>query len=150
MTTQIRRLGPDDLALVVTAPADLFDEPVRPEWAAAFLADPRHHLIGAIHQGSLIGFTSSVDYLHPDKPRTLWINEVGVVDAHQRQGHGRALMLATLAHGWAIGCAEAWVLTESGNRAARGLYAAAGGTATPAARAAAGVIMYSFLPPSAK
>jgi GNAT superfamily N-acetyltransferase len=46
---------------------------------------------------------------------------------HQRRGLARALLAAMLAHGRALGCAEAWVATEEGNAPARALYAAAGG-----------------------
>ncbi|OYQ27248.1 hypothetical protein CHU93_10970 [Sandarakinorhabdus cyanobacteriorum] len=139
----IRRLEPADLPLLLAA-GDLFDDPLRPEMAARFLAHPDHHLFAAIADGRMIGFVSAVAYLHPDKPVDFWINEVGVHEDFHRRGIGRQLMLATLAHGRALGCGTAWVLTNSGNRAARGLYAACGGEATPAARHGDGVIMVSW------
>jgi len=142
----VRRLGPDDLALLLGA-GDLFDDPLRPDMAARFLAHPDHHLFASISDAAMIGFVSAVSYLHPDKPLEYWLNEVGVVDAWQRRGVGRRLLQAALDHGWAMGCGAAWVLTNSSNRAARGLYAACGGTATPAARHGDGVIMFSFAPP---
>lgn len=139
----VRRMQPADLPLVLAA-GDLFDDPPRPDMAARFLAHPDHHLFGAVADGRLVGFVSAVAYLHPDKPVELWINEVGVhADCHRR-GIGRQLLLATLAHGRVLGCGSAWVLTNSGNRAARGLYAACGGEATPAARHGDGVIMFSW------
>lgn len=139
----IRRLDPADLPLLLAADA-LFDDKVRPDMAARFLAHPDHHLFGAIIEHRLIGFVSAVTYLHPDKPVECWINEVGVHEAFHRRGIGRQLMLATLAHARALGCAGAWVLTNSSNRAARGLYAACDGEATPAARHGDGVIMVSW------
>lgn len=142
----IRRLEPDDLALLLAAGA-LFDDPLRPDMAARFLAHPDHHLFAAIAAGTMIGFVSAVSYLHPDKPLEYWLNEVGVDEAWHRRGVGRRLMHAALDHGWRMGCTSAWVLTNSSNRAARGLYAACGGTATPAARHGNGVIMFSFAPP---
>lgn len=141
----VRRLGPGDLPLLLAADG-VFDDAVRPAMAQRFLAHPDHHLFAALADGAVVGFVSAVTYLHPDKPLECWVNEVGVADAFQRRGVGRQLMLATLAHAWGLGCESAWVLTNSGNRAARGLYAACGGTATPAARHGDGVIMFSFRP----
>jgi aminoglycoside 6'-N-acetyltransferase I len=138
----VRRLAADDLDLVCAA--DVFDDPVRPAMAARVLAHPDHHLFGAIAGKRLIGFVSAVTYLHPDKPIECWINEVGVDAAFQRRGLGRALLQACLSHARHMACESAWVLTNSGNRAARGLYAACGGVATPAARHGDGVIMFSF------
>lgn len=141
----VRRLQPADLALLLGA-GDLFDDPLRPDMAARFLAHPDHHLFAAITDHGLIGFVSAVSYLHPDKPLEYWLNEVGVADAWHRRGIGRRLLQAALGHGWSLGCTSAWVLTNSGNHAARGLYAVCGGTPTPAARNGDGVIMFSFAP----
>ena len=45
-----------------------------------------------------VGFVSALDYWHPDKPRELWINEVGVTSNWQRRGIGTQLMQAMLDH----------------------------------------------------
>lgn len=139
----IRQLALADLPLLLAAEG-VFDDPLRPDMAARFLAHPDHHLFGAISDARLIGFVSAITYLHPDKPVELWINEVGVHEDFHRRGIGRQLLLATLDHARALACAGAWVLTNSGNSAARGLYAACGGVATPAARHGDGVIMVSW------
>ena len=70
---------------------------------------------------------SAVHYVHPDKPPDLWINEVGVASSHRGRGIGQALLATLFEHGRALGCAEAWVLTDEENAAARRLYARAGG-----------------------
>jgi GNAT superfamily N-acetyltransferase len=127
----VRRLGLDDAALLAAAADDVFDEPVIPALAAEFLADPRHHIVGAIADGRLIGFASGVHYLHPDKPAQLFVNEVGVTEAWQRRGIGRRLMACLAAHAKGLGCTEAWVLTDDDNSAARALYTAAGGKGAP-------------------
>lgn len=124
----VRILTAHDADLFGNVADDVFDEPVNPEYVAAFLADPRHHIAAGIDDGVIIGFASGVDYLHPDKPAELWINEVGVAPSHQGRGIGRRILDCLLAQGRSIGCRTAWVLTESGNRAAKALYASAGGT----------------------
>jgi ribosomal protein S18 acetylase RimI-like enzyme len=128
----IRILTEHDAALFGNVADDVFDAPINPAYLAAFLADPRHHIAAAIEDGVIVGFASGVDYLHPDKPPELWINEVGVAPTHQGRGIGRRLVDALLAHGRTLGCRTAWVLTEAGNAPARALYAAAGGSLDPA------------------
>ncbi len=109
----------------------MFDEAVSPQWAAEFFADARHHLAVALDGELVVGMASAVHYVHPDKAPELWINEVGVAPSHQRRGLGRQLLQVLLAHGRALGCEMAWVLTEYANPTARKLYAAAGGVETP-------------------
>ncbi|WP_200945820.1 MULTISPECIES: GNAT family N-acetyltransferase [unclassified Lysobacter] len=128
---QVRLLGRDEIAVLERVAADVFDQPIDPRWAGEFFADPRHHLAVALLDGEVVGMASALHYVHPDKPPTLWINEVGVTAALRRRGIARQLMAALLVHGRALGCSEAWVATEFDNTAARGLYAALGGQEAP-------------------
>ena len=125
---EIRVLGPGDAAVLDHAAPGVFDHGVDPRWRAEFFADPRHHLAVAVDGGTVVGMVSGVHYVHPDKAPELWINEVGVAPSHQRRGIARRLLAAMLAHARALGCGEAWVLTDAGNHAAMRLYASAGGT----------------------
>jgi aminoglycoside 6'-N-acetyltransferase I len=134
----VRMLGPDEAAVLGDVADDVFDNDVDPAIAAEFLADPRHHLAVAIDGGVVVGMASAVHYVHPDKPTELWINEVAVAPTHHRSGIGRLLVQELLARGRALGCRQAWVLTDEDNAAARGLYAAAGGQETT------GVVMVEF------
>ena len=93
----------------------------------------------AIADDRLVGFVSAVDYWHPDKPRELWINEVGVAPAWQHRGVGTRLLQETLEHARALGCREAWVLTEPDNAAALALYSKVGGV-----RSETYVVMFTF------
>jgi GNAT superfamily N-acetyltransferase len=104
----VRVLGPDDADVLAHVAPEVFDREVDARWA-----------------------TSGVHYVHPDKPPELWVNEVGVAPTHQGQGIGRKLMEALLAQGRALGCQEAWVLTEYTNTAARRLYESVGGVDAP-------------------
>lgn len=66
-------------------------------------------------------------HIHPNKPPELWINEVGVAESHQGRGIGKAIMNEMLNLGKALGCVNAWVLTDKNNTAANGLYKSVGG-----------------------
>ena len=134
----VRLVGPDDAALLDRVAPDVFDHPVVPALTEDFLADPRHHLIVALAAGGeVVGMVSAVDYVHPDKAPQLWINELGVAPPYRRQGVGRRLLDAMLAHGRALGCTEAWLGTEHDNVPARALYEGAGGAAEP-------FVLYAF------
>jgi GNAT superfamily N-acetyltransferase len=128
---EFRLARPDDAAVVGGAAGDVFDYPVDAALTAEFLSDPRHHLAIAIDDGRIVGMASGVHYIHPDKAPELWVNEVGVAPSHQGRGIGRRVLGVLLEHGRALGCGEAWLLTDDANIAARRMYAAAGGRETP-------------------
>ena len=123
---EFRLADPGDAAALADS-VDVFDHPVDAALAAEFLADPRHHLALAIEDGRIVGMASGVHYIHPDKSPELWINEVGVAPAAQGRGIGRRVLQVLLDHGRALGCHEAWLLTDDSNTPARRLYASAGG-----------------------
>jgi GNAT superfamily N-acetyltransferase len=116
----------------------VFDGAVTAKGAAAFLADPAQVMVIARHDDRLLGFASGTFVRHPDKPLSLFVNEVSVRDDAHRQGIGRALMAAILDIGQQAGCGSAWVLTEQDNAPARGLYRAVGWAETE------GVVMYDW------
>jgi len=131
MEIEIRILGAGDADVLARLAPDVFDHGIDPRWSAEFLADPRHHLAVAVDAGTVVGMASAVHYVHPDKRPELWINEVGVAATHRERGIGRRLLQALFVRARALGCAEAWVLTDDENTAARRLYAAAGGAESP-------------------
>lgn len=131
MTVEVRLLGAGDDAILANVAPGVFDDLVQPRLASEFLADPRHHIAVACEAGQVVGFVSAVDYVHPDKPRELFINEVGVAPSHQRQGLAKRLLHTVLEAGRAAGCRQAWVLTERSNAAALRLYGACGGVEAP-------------------
>jgi ribosomal protein S18 acetylase RimI-like enzyme len=124
---EIRILKPGEEAILAIIAPGVFDEDIDAKLAREFLTDPRHHIVVALDNGVVVGFASAVDYVHPDKPRELWLNEVGTAPTHQGQGIGKRVMRAILEHGRALGCKIAWVLTDTDNNAARALYKSAGG-----------------------
>ncbi|MBN9556608.1 MAG: GNAT family N-acetyltransferase [Alphaproteobacteria bacterium] len=131
MAGTIHLLGAADAAVLDRVADDVFDDAIRPGALREFLARPDHHLAVAVEAGVVVGFASAVDYVHPDKPRELWINEVGVAGPYRQRGLAKALLQALFAKARALQCAEAWVLTERGNDAALGLYRSLGGEQMP-------------------
>ena len=145
MAIEIKVLGRGDEDVLANVAPEVFDNPVDPDLTGEFLADLRHHIAVAIDAGLVVGFASAVHYVHPDKRPELWINEVAVAPAYQRQGLGTAIMRALLEVGKAHGCTGAWVLTDRGNAAAMALYASVGGTeGADDADTGAETIGYSF------
>ncbi|MEM9388668.1 MAG: GNAT family N-acetyltransferase [Pseudomonadota bacterium] len=134
---EIRLLGPGEGQFLQSVAEDVFDGPLRPPLAEQFLADPRHHLAVALHEGAVVGFASAVHYVHPDKAPELWVNEVGIAPPMRRKGIGRALLGCLSEHAVRLGCREAWVLADPDNTIACSFYQALGGAASPA-------VMYSF------
>ena len=122
MKMEIRRLFPGDDALVMQVAEDVFDEPVRPDRLAAYLHEPGHFMIVALAGGVVVGQCAAVIHRHPDKVSELYIDEVGVSPAFQRQGIARDMLDAMFAIGREHGCEGAWVGTEPGNVPARALY----------------------------
>ncbi len=121
MTIRVRFATLADRDLLLTA-EDLFDDPPQREWLDAFLQDPRHHLAIAVDQTECIGFLSAVDYVHPDKPPQMWINELGVIDSRRREGVATALIDAAKNKAKSLNCSELWVLADP-TEEALGFYA---------------------------
>jgi ribosomal protein S18 acetylase RimI-like enzyme len=143
---EIRILQRDDMAVLDDIGQDVFDDPVDSRTAAEFLRDPRHHIVVAIDEGTVVGFASAVHYVHPDKVfPELWINEVGVASTHRGRGIAKAILGEMLDHARRLGCREAWVLTERDNQTAMRLYSRSGGIEDPG-----DTVMFTFpLTPSA-
>lgn len=118
-------MTPADIDEVVAA-SNLFDAPARHEWVRTMLEQAGHHLAIAYDDATPAGFVSGVEMTHPDKGTEMFLYELGVDDAFQRRGIGRALTEALAARGRARGCGGMWVLTERENEAAVATYRAAG------------------------
>ncbi|MGE3960292.1 MAG: N-acetyltransferase family protein [Dehalococcoidia bacterium] len=122
---RFERMGSDDLDRVLAA-AELFDAPPTHDHTRRFLAEAGHHLIVAFEGEEAVGFVSGVEVAHPDKPVEMFLNELGVRDASQGRGIGRALVEALRDLAVDRGCAAMWVLTDADNAAALRTYRSAG------------------------
>ncbi len=119
---EIRAVGPADRALFKRVAPEVFDGAVMPERLASYLTAADHLMVLALRDGEVVGQVAAVIHRHPDMPDELYVDNLGVTPALQRQGIGRRLMDAVFALGRARGCEEAWVATEVDNRPARALY----------------------------
>jgi len=129
---EVRLLGAEDTALLDRIAPGVFDDPLDAAATRRFLGDPRHHLAVAIDGGTVVGMASAVHYDHPDKPAPeMWVNEVGVAPTHRERGLGKRLLARLIEEARALGCHEAWVLTDRSNHPALRLYRALGGRETP-------------------
>ncbi|MEM8732551.1 MAG: GNAT family N-acetyltransferase [Pseudomonadota bacterium] len=127
MSIEVLMAAPEDLARFERIAPDVFDNPVEPDLLMSFLRAPHQHLAVACARDLLVGMASGVMYHHPDKPRELFLNEVGVSATWQRQGIARRLLRTLLDAGRAQGAQVAWVLTEADNLPACALYEALDG-----------------------
>jgi len=123
----IRHLGPDDLALLMAVKEGLFDRPVDPVQARAFLGDPNSEIVLAFDGGEAVGLVSGSVLLHPDKPPAMFINEVGTRESHQGRQIAVRLMQAMFEIARARDCVGIWLGTEPDNIPALGLYRKLGG-----------------------
>ncbi len=137
-TITLRRLGPDDLELLVGVDDGLFDNAVRPDQTKAFLCDPLHEMIVAVADGKVVGMASGQVMLHPDKPPAFFVNEVGVRDAFQRRGIARSMCEELMRLVRTQGCEGVWLATEVDNKPARALYQSLN------ARETDGVVVYDW------
>lgn len=132
-----RLIGEADLDLLISADTSVFDEPIDPALAKAYLAHPDYRIALATDGDKVVGMATGMFYFHPDKPLELFINEVGVAESHQRRGIASRLMALLLDAGRARGAGSAWVATETDNDAANGLYTNMGSSGQ-------GMVYYEF------
>jgi ribosomal protein S18 acetylase RimI-like enzyme len=125
---RLTTLGPRDVNALLAA-SDLFDHPVRPEWAQRFLSTDGHHLVLAQDaMGRPIGFITGIEMTHPDKGTEMFVYELSVKESAQRQGVGARLVEAMRGIAVEQGCYGMWVATAHDNEAARRTYVGGGAT----------------------
>lgn len=114
----------------VVAARNVFDYDVRPEWAAIFLEDPRHHLCIAYVESVPAGMVTGVEVTHPDKGTEMFLYELGVDERFRGAGVGKDLVSALAELARSRGCYGMWVLTDADNEAALRTYRGSGATET--------------------
>ncbi len=116
------RFGSDDLDRLLNVQPGIFDHAIRPDQARAFLNDPLHELIIAYEGELAVGMITATILLHPDKKPAMFINELGTLKSHRRQGIATALTEAMITVGRQRGCVGIWLGTEEDNPGALALY----------------------------
>ena len=130
-TITLHELGPDDLDRLLSVPPGLFDNPVDPDAARAFLADPGHVMVLAYDEKTAVAFATGTVLLHPDKAPSFFVNEVATSGSHLRRGLATRCTAALMEIARARGCQGIWLATEPDNGPALGLYRAMGGNEVP-------------------
>jgi ribosomal protein S18 acetylase RimI-like enzyme len=122
MKLEIRRLSSADLSMLDHIARDVFDAPIDPDHMKRYLDAPGHIMMIASIDGLVVAQCAAIIQHHPDKPKDMYIDELGVSPAYQRHGIARRLMSDMLDLGKALQCAQCWVTTHTDNAPARGLY----------------------------
>jgi ribosomal protein S18 acetylase RimI-like enzyme len=120
---EIRRVGPNDAALLTHVADDVFDSPIVADRLAAYLADPTQTMVLAIAGGIIVGQARGAVVRNPDDADTFYIDNLGVTPGWQRRGVATRLIDALADHARWRGCASIWVATEPANAPANALYA---------------------------
>ena len=131
MQLEIKQVRLGDDSLFDRVAVDVFDKPIDRRRLADYLTAPGHYMLIALLDGEVVAQVAAVIHRHPDKPTELYVDEVGVTPALQRQGIASRMLDEMFALGEALGCEEAWVGTEPDNAPAKGLYESRGATANP-------------------
>jgi ribosomal protein S18 acetylase RimI-like enzyme len=125
------RVTAADVGLFAAVADDVFDAPIRPKRLRAFLREPRHLMMVALHEGRIIGQARGQIHLSPDQADSFFLDNLGVAPSMQRLGIGRELVDGMFAWARERGCRTGWLGTELDNHAARALYAGRGGQGLP-------------------
>jgi ribosomal protein S18 acetylase RimI-like enzyme len=137
MDVALTRLGAGDAAVLARLAPEVLDATVNSDWLEGFLSDPGHLMIVACAGELVIGQVAAIVHHHPDRPPDLYIDDLAVTPAFRRQGIARRLLDDAMMLGVQLGCAQAWIVTETDNAPARALYE--GRNAEPAS-----VVMYEY------
>ena len=136
MAVEIVRLLASNIEVLNAVAEDVFDGDIVLAQALAYAAAPGHLMLLAIDCDIVVGQIAAVIHHRIDQPSELYIDNLGVTPSRQRQGIARKLLDGVAGLGRSMGCAEAWVVTNTGNFAARALYAERAEVET--------VVMYGF------
>jgi aminoglycoside 6'-N-acetyltransferase I len=94
-------------------------------------------MIIAVCEKQVIGQIAAYVHSHPDRASDVYIDNLGVAPPFQRRGVARRLLDEVLAWGKTLDCDQAWIVTDTGNNAARALYEGRGAAAEP-------IVMFSY------
>lgn len=131
------RLTRDTAGLLENIAEGVFDEEINAQRLATYLESPGHLMIIAVRGTQVIGQIAAYVHSHPDQAADVYIDNLGVAPPFQRRGVARRLVDEVLAWGKTLECHQAWIVTDTENRAARALYEGRGA-------AAEAILMFSY------
>ena len=125
---EYRKLTAADIELVLEMNRNFREGFIEKESAEVFLQDPDNWIFAAVQDGVIIGFAYGYALNRLDrKQKQLYIHEVGVMDAFQRQGVGFAMMTALLKECGKRNICKCFLTTYQNNAGANALYRKLGG-----------------------
>ncbi len=116
---------------------EVFDEDIDPLRLAACLESPDHLMMVAVCAEQVVGQVAAYVHRHPDQAPDVYVDNLGVAPGFQRRGIAFGLINEVFAWAKALGCHQAWIVTDTDNNAARALYERRGATAEP-------IVMFSY------
>jgi aminoglycoside 6'-N-acetyltransferase I len=115
-------VGAADAELLGRVAEDVFDHEIDPQRLSVYLANAGHMMVLAVSDGMVVGQTRGILHFQPDEPVGLYIDNMGVTPARQREGIAGLMLDDLLTWGREKGCKHAWLGTELDNVPARSLY----------------------------
>ncbi|NKL39704.1 GNAT family N-acetyltransferase [Rhizobium leguminosarum bv. viciae] len=131
------RLTRDTVGLLENIAEEVFDQELNAQRLATYLKSSGHLMIIAVCEKQVIGQVAAYVHSHPDRASDVYIDNLGVAPPFQRRGVARRLLDEVLAWGKTLDCDQAWIVTDTGNNAARALYEGRGAAAEP-------IVMFSY------
>lgn len=131
------RLTRKTASLLENVADDVFDGDIDPDRLSTYLASTGHLMIVAVCDRQVIGQVAAYIHRHADQGADIYVDNLGVTPNFQRRGVARRLVDEVMAWGKALGCHQAWIVTDIDNDAARALYVGLGATAEP-------IVMFSY------
>ena len=122
-----RLLAADDQALVLGMNTTFREGFISEKGAGDFLADPDNWLFAAVEEERIVAFAYGYALHRLDGGTMLYIHEVGVEDARQRQGIGTRLMEELKKTCREAGIRKLFLITDQENAGANALYTKVGG-----------------------
>ena len=129
---EVTRLAPDTVDLAEAVLERVYHRvPGSRERLASLLADPGFVLLAASKNNEPVAYLHASLMGRLDGRLMMLIYEVSVTGDERRKGIGRSLLSSALSIAQGAGATRCWLLTESDNAAAIGLYESMGGEAFP-------------------
>lgn len=122
-----RRLTADDAAMVLGMNTTFREGFITETGAENFLTDPDNWIFAAVEEERIIAFAYGYQLKRLDGGSMLYIHEVGVEDARQRQGIGTQLMMELKRSCREGGIRKIFLITDQKNDGANALYTKVGG-----------------------